>query len=255
MKAAWKSDVGKVRANNEDYLIADTKRGLFLLADGMGGHAGGEVASELAVRSAYAYLEARKSVTEDIPRLLAEALAAAHSAVFKKGMSEPSLAGMGTTLDMTTITGREAWVCHVGDSRVYLVREGKLRRVTADDNVAGWLMKQKHLAERDVPPEAWHILTQAVGTSDELVPDIHKLDLQRDDLIILCSDGLTGMLDDDAIERAVQRYRDDLERTVTALVEAANDLGGVDNVSVIIVEPAPEFPDSSGTLRLTWEAG
>lgn len=243
MHAAWRSDAGKMRDNNEDYLLADPELGLFFLADGMGGAEGGEVASELAVRTAYDFLKDRIAGTEaDLPRLLAEALAAAHSAVSKKALAEPALTGMGTTLDMAVIKGSRLYVCHVGDSRVYLVREGHLHRMTTDDNVAVWLMKQEHLSAEEVPPGAWHVLTQAVGASDELVPELPVLDLRRDDLLVLCSDGLTGMVDDRALESIVEGERGDLDRTVSLLVEEANARGGADNITVIIVEPQIEPP-------------
>lgn len=245
MKAAWKSDTGKVRENNEDSVLADAENGIFLLADGMGGQRGGEVASDLAVRTAYELLRQATGGADKggMARLLADALAAAHSAVFRKGMTVPALAGMGTTLEMVVIKGAQAFVCHLGDSRVYLFRRESLRRITTDDNYAAYLMEYEHVAEEDLPPGAQHILTQAVGASDELVPEIHTLELEEGDIILLCSDGLTGMLADSDMENVLQRARDDLDKAAAALVAEANRRGGLDNISVVLAEP--ELRDSS----------
>ncbi len=239
MKSAWKTDQGKVRTNNEDAVLVDAGRGIFLLADGMGGHRGGEVASELAVRTAHDFLRERleKAVGETTLRLLADALAAAHSAVSKQGMANPELEGMGTTLEILVIRERQAHLCHVGDSRLYLFRAEKLAQVTEDDNMAAFLVAHKHVDPADVPPGYRNILTQAVGTSDELIPEIRTLELAPGDLILLCSDGLTGMLADRDMERIVAQSRSDLDTACIALVEEANFRGGHDNVSVVLVAP------------------
>lgn len=254
VKAAWKSDKGKVRENNEDSVLADAEKGIFLLADGMGGQRGGEVASDLAVRTAYELLRDATGRTDKggMSRLLVDVLAAAHSAVFRKGQTAPGLAGMGTTLEMVVIKGAQAFVCHLGDSRVYLFRRESLRRITTDDNYAAYLMEYEHVAEEDLPPGAQHILTQAVGASDELVPEIHTLELEDGDIIALCSDGLTGMLADSDMENVLKRERGDLDKAAAALVDEANRRGGLDNISVVLVRPEPPFlPPPRETLLLT----
>jgi len=242
MQAAWQSDIGKVRENNEDSILADQEQGLFLLADGMGGHAGGEVASALAVTSAYNFLKERLAQTEstEIPRLLAEALAAAHSAVFRRASGDPALAEMGTTLEILLVREGKGLLCHVGDSRGYLLREGRLQQLTRDDNLARYLMEVEHVPKEALPADAEHILTQAVGLSDELIPEFYTVELRSGDLILLCSDGLTGMLDDAKIERLLRQSRGDLGLAAAALVASANARGGFDNISVVLV--APEIP-------------
>lgn len=241
MKASSTSDIGKIREKNEDKVLADTETGIFLLADGMGGGPGGEIASDLAVSAAYDLLRGRvaRAGPASLPELLAEALASAHSALLKRSLREPELAGMGTTLEIVVIKGREACICHVGDSRVYLVREGELGRLTTDDNMASWLMEKEHLPPRDVPPQARHILTQAVGVSDTLIPEIRAVELQEKDILLICSDGLTGMLTDREISEVVLGCRHDLDKAAGELVAAANAMGGADNISVILVEPGP----------------
>ncbi len=246
MKVALKSDVGLVRENNEDYLLADTEGNVFLLADGMGGHEGGEVASELAVRTAHQFLRPHLAgmAVEEIPRLLAEALARAHAAVSKKGLQEPRLAGMGTTLEMLVVHEGEALICHLGDSRVYLYRGETLRQLTTDDNAAEWLRKYEGVEDGLVLRAARHMLTQAVGVSDELVPEIHRVLLLPEDLFLLCSDGLNEMLSDAEIAGVIRRVGDDLDALAAALVAEANGAGGHDNISVLLVAPeaAPVAP-------------
>jgi serine/threonine protein phosphatase PrpC len=251
MKAAWKSDQGKVRENNEDAVLVDAPRGIFLLADGMGGHRGGEVASGLAVRTVHDFLRERvdQASGEEMPRLLAEALATAHSSVYKRGMGNPELEGMGTTLEILIIRERQAHICHVGDSRLYLFREGIIAQVTQDDNMAAYLVTHKQVAPADVPPHYRNILTQAVGVSGELIPEIRTLDLVPEDLILLCSDGLTAMLADRDIEGIVACGRADLDSAVTALVDETNSRGGHDNISVVLV--APELASPPPPLLLT----
>jgi PPM family protein phosphatase len=241
MKAASQSDIGMVRNRNEDFILADDDRGIFLLADGMGGLPGGDVASALAVRSAYGYLADRVVATgkKDVQRLLAKALAAAHSAVSRRGIEEPPLHGMGTTLDIVYLRGNSAWVCHVGDSRIYLFSHGKLLQVTSDDNLASALA-QRGVPPGDVPPNARHVLTQAVGSFDELVPEIRRLEMEKGDILLMCSDGLTGMVPDDIIAQIVERNRDDLSNAADRLVAEANSRGGHDNISVILFAPQIE---------------
>lgn len=245
MRAFWKSDVGKIRENNEDKVFVDLELGIFLLADGMGGAPGGEIASDLAVTAAYDFLRGIVSGADpaSLPKLLAEALASAHSAVFKRSLSDPALAGMGTTLEILVVKEREAFICHVGDSRVYLMRDGELRRLTTDDNLAALLVEEQHLPPERIPGEARHILTQAVGNSDTLIPELRTVGLRDKDILVICSDGLTGMLADRQIAEIVDSYRDNLDEAAETLVMEANARGGLDNISVLLVaaELATDF--------------
>ncbi|HJV33495.1 PP2C family protein-serine/threonine phosphatase [Geomonas sp.] len=248
MRAAKRSDRGLVRENNEDFVLADQVTGLFLLADGMGGGPAGEVASELAVSAARGLLAGQRLVEspEDVPRLLAEGLAAAHSAVAKAALADPALEGMGTTLDLLLVRGLVASLCHVGDSRMYLFRRGELRPLTTDDNYAAVLAEVKKVPVEQIPPAYRHILTQVVGLSEELVPEIRQIELKPGDLLLMCSDGLTGALNDVEIEAIMGRTWRELDDLADALVAAANEKSGADNVSVVIVEPVPAV--ASGTL-------
>lgn len=245
MRSAWKSDKGLVRENNEDYVLADEENGIFLLADGMGGGPAGEVASYIAVTTAHETLKrllGAHGSEKERGRPLVDALAAAHSAVYRRALAEPALAGMGTTLEMVVLRGGNVSICHLGDSRVYLLRRGVLRQITTDDNYAAFLA-----ASGEVPPLRLHsafrhILTQAVGTSDELIPEIHEFDVERGDLFLMCSDGLNEALSDREIGAVIGRNRENLAAIPVALVDAANEKGGPDNISVVIIEPLPFSP-------------
>jgi serine/threonine protein phosphatase PrpC len=249
MRSAWKSDRGLVRESNEDFVLADEERGIFLLADGMGGGPGGEIASNLAAKTAHEMLASfvlEQRPEEDIPMLMAEALAAAHSAVFKKTLADPYLSGMGTTLDMTVLRGGRVYICHVGDGRIYHFRRGKLRQITIDDNYFAVLAASGEVPLDQIPRGYQHILTQAVGPSKELIPEIRALDMEPADLLLISSDGLTGVVSDLEIGRIMEGNRADLAAMAAALVDAANGGGGSDNVSVCIIEPL-----ASPTLSVT----
>ncbi|HJV64881.1 MAG TPA: protein phosphatase 2C domain-containing protein [Geomonas sp.] len=255
MRSTSKSDRGLVRENNEDFLLADEAKGIFLLADGMGGGPAGEVASELAVRAAHELLAGVPAGQANLDhlRLLAEALAAAHSAVAKKALAEPSLEGMGTTLDMVLVDGALAFTCHVGDSRIYLFRAGELRQLTKDDNYAAVLAELEKVPAEEIATGYRHILTQVVGISDELVPEIRRIELKPADLLLMCSDGLTGVLSNAEIGTVMGSGWRELSEAADTLVAAANGKGGPDNVSVLIVEPVPAV--ATGSLPMLPAAG
>lgn len=238
MKVAHKTDTGRVRQNNEDSIKVDQANGIFLLADGMGGHQAGEVASDLAVSQAYAHLVtavADAPGNGDISRSLAESTLLAHDTVREKSDTTPELKGMGTTLVQLVIKNGKAHICHVGDSRAYHLRRAKLRQITKDHTLGQRLVDNKLLLPEQVPPSKWHTLTLAVGLSEVLVPELNEVELEAQDWLLLCSDGLTDMLTDQEIEHLVTRHHADLEQAVEALVESANNKGGRDNISVVLV--------------------
>ena len=243
MRSAFKSDRGLVRENNEDYVIADEENSIFLLADGMGGGPAGEVASHLAATTAHVTLKKifhdYVPMPEDLSWLLANVLTTAHLAVFKKTLAEPAFAGMGTTLDMVIIRDGKIFICHVGDSRVYLFQRKILHQITTDDNYAAVLAASGKTPPAQIPPDFRHILTQVVGISEKLVPEFHTFDPQPGDLILMCSDGLNEALSDEEIGDVIGRNRKSFAAIPAALVEAANEKGGPDNVSVVIIEPSP----------------
>jgi len=237
MKIAYKTDVGKKREGNEDSLKVDEGNNLFLLADGMGGHQAGEVASEMAVKVAHAYIAQAVSEEENkdsISKTLSKALFKAHDAIIEKAKTDINLMGMGTTLVVLVIRDKKATICHVGDSRAYLLKDAS-EQITKDHTVGHYLVKQGIMTEEQVPPQKWHTLTQALGASSDLLPELHHVDLKEGDTLLLCSDGLTDMLADEEILKIVQKYNDKVEKTVNSLIKAANRKGGRDNISVVLV--------------------
>ncbi|HET7538903.1 MAG TPA: protein phosphatase 2C domain-containing protein [Polyangiaceae bacterium] len=233
--AAGDSDQGRVRKRNEDSLLVMPERSLFAVADGMGGHRGGAVASSLAIdalqdafdREAF---EGRVQANGNVPRRARELAAAVHmtnECVRSMAFADRELSDMGTTLVAARFSPNKQrlYVGHVGDSRCYRLRQGKLRQLTTDHTMASLGVKG---------PSANH-LYQAIGVSPGLAIDLIVDKPQDDDFYVLCSDGLSKMVSDDEL-RDVLLEHEDLETALYTLIEAANDRGGNDNVTVIIVK-------------------
>lgn len=236
-KSLHLSDPGLIRKNNEDSIFADGALGIYLLADGMGGHNAGEVASELAVKTAYAYLAERMQSASDnaLLTVMAESLLSAHEAINAKARTDMSLMGMGTTLVAMVVRNNKAIICHVGDSRAYHYR-GALQQITRDHTMGDYLLDNKILPREQIPEKQWHTLTQAIGVGDPPVPDLKQMELVSGDILLLCSDGLTDMLSDEEIEAVIKDGNSDLDSIVIALVAAAKAHGGRDNISVVLVK-------------------
>ncbi len=231
-----RSHDGLVRTNNEDFILADDALGVYLLADGMGGHNAGEVASELAVRTAYAHLaeKLRGSNGNSIPSLLTGAVTAAHEAVNTKSRTQMNLMGMGTTLVEVLVKDGKACICHAGDSRAYVYHDG-LHRLTRDHTMGDQLLENNVLPRELIPDRQWHMLTQAVGVGESPTPDVTCIDYSGGSIFLLCSDGLTDMLTDTEIEALLAASSSDLGKTADTLIDAANRKGGQDNISVVLV--------------------
>lgn len=237
MNTATKTDAGKVRTNNEDSMLVDAERGIFLLADGMGGHNAGEVASDLAVKEAYTYILSEIERAEDgmdYFGILKEALFRAHKAIQEKAKTDIRFNGMGTTLVELLVRDDKAYICHAGDSRAYLFRK-TLRRLTKDHTVGDSWVEKGYMTREQVPPQQWHTLTQAAGIGNYPAPDKKTFKLKPGDTLLLCSDGLTDMLEDAEIEALFKQHDAELQNIVDALIEEANNKGGRDNISVVIV--------------------
>ncbi|MDM8552523.1 protein phosphatase 2C domain-containing protein [Desulfobacterales bacterium HSG2] len=238
MKVNYRTDTGKRRSHNEDSIIVDRKKGIFLLADGMGGHQAGEVASRMAVEVAYDHLLTLlkpDNTDTEIFRLMVSALLKAHRSIKMSSTEDNlSLMGMGTTLILMLVRMDIAYICHAGDSRAYLMRKDIIKQVTRDQTWGNYLIDQKNVAREKVPPQSWHILTQAVGVTNKIIPELKKVRLKEDDMLLLCSDGLTDMLPDKEIKEIARKYL--FDRTAIALVEEANKKGGKDNISVVLVK-------------------
>ena len=245
MKVAYKTDVGKKRTHNEDSILVDEPLHIFLLADGMGGHKAGEVASDLAVKESYAWLKENIGKARnigDVSNLLVESLLKAHRTVKARATTDINLAGMGTTFIQMLVVGNNAHICHVGDSRAYHLGS-EIKQITQDHTSEMYFVKNGALEEGYLPVQKMRVLTQAVGGQATLIPEVKQVKLNPKDILLLCSDGLTDMLSDIEIESVIQKYRDNLPVAADNLILEANDKGGIDNISVILVEYEPQSSD------------
>ncbi len=229
------TDVGKVRARNEDALLQLPLRGLAAVADGMGGHAAGDVASRIAVD----ILDDRtREMGPDPAHTLADAVRAAHQAILKAARADPELQGMGTTLTALRVhEDHGAVIAHVGDSRAYRWRGDTLEQLTRDQT---WVQEQVDAgtlsAERARNHPFASILTGALGIEDRDVEvEVLEPEVEPGDTFLLCSDGLIARLEDDDILAVLQAHPDDLDAAAHALVDAANEAGGPDNITVALV--------------------
>jgi PPM family protein phosphatase len=240
-----RTDVGRVREGNEDSYMAEEP--LFAVADGMGGHQGGEVASKLA-------LDTLRNATDG--EALARAVQDANRAVFEQAGRDPGLAGMGTTLTAFLADGDTLRLAHVGDSRAYLLRDGDLQRITTDHTVVEGLVEKGELTpqEASIHPQR-SILTRAIGVEGEVKVDQASIDLLPGDRLLLCSDGLTGMIDEAETKRILEEHADP-QAAADALVEAANEAGGQDNITAVVIDVADAEPDQhpqgAKTETLAW---
>jgi len=237
MKTISKTDVGKVRTNNEDSILLDQERGIFILADGMGGHNAGEAASRLAVDTAHDFLKERIDTMEDdeeILRILDAAVMKAHEAIKEKAESDTKLRGMGTTLVVLVIKNEKAYVCHAGDSRAYLLRDS-LKRLTKDHTVGDSWVEKGYMTREQAPLQQWHTLTQALGVGNAPAADKKYVDLKTGDLILVCSDGLTDMLTDEEIAEILKKDNNNINELADSLVAEANNRGERDNISLILI--------------------
>jgi protein phosphatase len=233
------SNVGRVREQNEDSFGADSPPGLFIVADGMGGHAAGEVASRLAVRCAsegVALLPQRSPVGVARERLR-HAISDANQVILIEGQSQPERSGMGTTTTALLLSIEGWWlVGHVGDSRAYLVRGGEARQITEDHTYVQELVNQGRLSDEEarVHPRS-SLLTRALGTNAQVHVDIYEGVAQAGDRFVLASDGLMSMLPETRI-REMLTGAETPEDLVGRLIEEANEAGGYDNVTAIVVD-------------------
>jgi PPM family protein phosphatase len=246
------SDTGRSRNNNEDSVAVDDAAGLAVLADGMGGYNAGEVASGMATAFIRAELgrwltEASERATDgDVRRAMDICVENANRAIFNAANSNAQYAGMGTTLLLVVLRETRALIGHVGDSRCYRLRDGSLTQITRDHS----LLQEQIDAGLITPAQAAvsqhkNLVTRAVGVEDTVLLETHIHELLPGDKLLMCSDGLSDMIDDDLIAELLQQH-DALPEAAQALVDAANDAGGRDNISVILVHALGQTQSSRG---------
>jgi serine/threonine protein phosphatase PrpC len=232
--------IGRVRSTNQDSYLCDNKRGLYIVADGMGGHAGGEVASSLAVQNIRSFLDANiQKPSEDldnnsgaIASLIAEAINHASMKIYERALEEPTLKGMGTTATAIRTVGRSIACAHVGDSRLYLIRCGYIYQITTDHSLVREQIRAGVITKEEA--ENHHlrnVITRSVGYQEQEDVDTYILDVEDGDMLIMCSDGLHGRVPEEFIANCCQKYG---VLAVDHLIAEANQRGGDDNISVIV---------------------
>ena len=244
--AHGRSDVGRVRSGNEDALLIGAT--VFAVADGMGGHRGGEVASAAALEP-LAELDGRRfDAPDDALAALTDAVVRANADVARRSNDDPDLRGMGTTLTAVLVDGRDAQLVHVGDSRAYLARGDRFVQLTDDHTLVQALLDQGRITADEVATHPHRsVITRAVGVASDVDVDGLRLTLRDGDRIVLCSDGLTGVVDDATIARTVREQ--DPATAVDTLVDAANAAGGPDNVTVVVISvDGGDDPDATAAL-------
>ncbi|MFZ5892435.1 MAG: cyclic nucleotide-binding domain-containing protein [Myxococcota bacterium] len=245
------TDVGRQREHNEDNFLVDKKLGLFVVCDGMGGHAAGEVASALAVRTLHEELRREADLIRDyaaqkggsarvskrdITNLLEFATNRASSRVHAEALKDAKKRGMGTTLVALLLAGGQAFIVWVGDSRVYQLREGAISQVTEDHNVYNELIKRKKMSREQVEKLAQkNAITRAVGVYEHVEPETLVIDVVAGDRFLLCSDGLSGYYEEDLEGLGRTLSNPDADAAVRSLVEHANAQGGKDNITAVVV--------------------
>lgn len=252
---AARTDVGMIRSGNEDAYFAQAtqERGAFIVADGMGGHAAGEVASEMTVQIVSRELENLERLNGGSEQKVSEAIQRANRAVYERTIQESDKQGMGTTASVLLLLGAQYLIGQVGDSRVYLLRDGALRQITKDHSYV-----QEQVDAGLLTPEQarYHpysnVITRCVGASDTVEPDTFTGDVLGGDVFLVASDGLTGMVDDRRIQQLLHA-RTTANRIVDALIAEANYRGGLDNITAIVVQVSTS--EGKATERTTPQGG
>lgn len=240
MRVFAKSDIGKARDMNQDsYYVSQPSEtvGLYIVADGMGGYNGGEIASKLAIISAKNYIENNFVKTEhskeELRNLVKNAIEYANMVVYEKSKEDKSLEGMGTTIEVVLACENRIYIGHIGDSRVYRIRKNIIRKLTVDDSYVQKLVKDGTITKEEARSHPKkNMLTKALGCTSFVEPIVTVKGFLKDDIIVITSDGLTNMVNDEEILKIIN---EDIEKASEKLVEKANEAGGLDNITVVIV--------------------
>lgn len=237
MRSNGKTDTGCKRNSNQDSIFFCDKPigplpNLYIVADGMGGHRAGDMASKMAIDISVDFI--KKSTLENPIAIMKRAMIFANNEIYKTANNDPDLNGMGTTMVAAVVLDDKLYVANVGDSRLYVVGND-IKQITMDHSLVEELIRNGELERkkgRNHPEK--NIITKAMGSKDEVMPDFFEIDFNPDDKILLCSDGLSNMVEDDEI-RDIIVDNTNLEKTAEALIDRANYYGGSDNISVVVV--------------------
>lgn len=247
-----RSDQGKVRTSNEDSYAASVKHKLFVVADGMGGHAAGEVASQIATSTVEETVAVRSGPEwnpEDVLRLAAEE---ANSRIYQAARIKREFSGMGSTLTVLLFRDNHYYIAHVGDSRAYLLRDGALDQLTRDHSLVWHLLESGVLRKEELSSHPQkNLITRSIGPHPSIEVDLERGDAREGDVFLLCSDGLTDAVSDEYIRRILSDASKTPQEIGDMLVDTANMHGGPDNVTVVVVRLAPggAEDDDTGKFR------
>lgn len=238
MKSSGLTDKGSKRNNNQDSIFfSDSPVGplpnLYIVADGMGGHRAGDQASKMAINITTEFVE--NSTLENPIAILKRAMIYANNEIYKASSKDPELSGMGTTMVVAVILEGKLFVANVGDSRLYIINDD-ITQITMDHSLVEELIRNGELERkkgRNHPEK--NIITRAMGSKDEVVPDFFEIELKPEDKILICSDGLSNMVEDDEIKDIIVEHHN-LDEMTHALIDRANYYGGSDNISVVIIK-------------------
>ena len=241
--SAHNTDTGQVRTHNEDYIWIDEETGLYIVADGLGGHEAGEQASQLTATTAGQLIAAGLAKAGDqisdaaVESLMQHALEKANETVLTAARAAGQRRNMGATIVMALVRLPLVHLCHVGDARAYMIRDGQLSRLTEDDSYVAQLVSAGVISEEEARNHAYHsIVTKAIGQDPPLEPTSTTIKISPDDWLLMCSDGLTDMVSDQELLAESQQADGDPANLVAALVEAANSAGGKDNISIVVLK-------------------
>jgi len=249
---AGRTDVGIIRSGNEDNYLMVPDRGIFVVADGMGGHAAGEVASEMAVRSVARDLGSLRGLSDDqVAERMRVSIRAANSTIFQRTLTEHDKRGMGTTVTALVLYDTRFLIGQVGDSRCYLLRDGKLTQITKDHSYVQEQVDAGYLTPEQARAHPYsNVITRCVGANSDVMPDVYVGAVRPKDVFLLASDGLTGMLEDHQLAEVLHADRMPQEQ-VDDLVAEANRHGGLDNITAIIVRiDSVEQPEADTTAAM-----
>lgn len=245
MRYASATDKGMVREKNEDFhaILSVGDSSVFVVADGMGGHAVGEIASRTAVEFALSalpqQLEKARSV-EDIELILQETIEKANVRVYLQSLDNREYRGMGTTLTLAVFRHWRLYISHIGDCRVYLLHGGSLERLTIDHTLVQELVDMGSISEKEAETHPRrHVLVRSLGVNEYMKPDTYSFDISEGDLILMCTDGLYGYVEEEQIRKILKRHKN-LDSCVRQLVDSANAAGGPDNITAILIHCAME---------------
>lgn len=233
------TDVGRKRSKNQDQIGAFPELGLFIVADGMGGHRGGETASQMAVETICEYTAAAFEASQpwNPRRVLTDAIQKANHLIFERSANDPELHGMGTTAIAALVRDETLTLGHVGDSRCYLLRDGFLWQVTRDHSLVQEKIRAGLITREEAKTDRMkNVITRSVGFEGVVSVEIYESDLLPGDLFLLCSDGLSGQLTDAELQEILNEGRETLDACTETLIRRANANGGDDNISAILVE-------------------